>query len=143
MPSEPTGPFTASCYCGASKLSLPRPPHTVAYCHCSDCKKWTGGPVGAFAAFDRADVIDQLGASYKKIASVERWNCPTCGTPLGAAFAYLPKQIYVPVGILDQAHLFPPQSHSYARDQFPWLELSDDLPRAHTTGRDGLNAAAQ
>jgi len=141
LPSDPAGPFTARCYCGASRLTLDKPPATVAYCHCDDCRRWTGAPVAAFAAFDRAEVQDQLPDAYQAVPSVERWTCPTCHAPLAAAFDYLPQQIYVPLGIIDQADMLPPVWHSHAANALPWLRIHDDLPRSEASARDVLNRA--
>lgn len=137
----PSDGFTARCYCGASRLTLDRPPAAVAYCHCSDCRRWTGAPVAAFAAVERADVIDQLPEPFSAVPGVERWTCPTCHAPLGAAFAYLPDQIYVPLGIIDQADQLPPAMHSHAGSALPWLHIEDGLPRAEASARDSLNSA--
>ncbi|MEX0367804.1 MAG: GFA family protein [Ruegeria sp.] len=141
MPSDTGGPFTARCYCGASRLTLDKPPATVAYCHCDDCRRWTGAPVAAFAAFERTDVAAQLPASFRAVPGVERWTCPTCHAPLAAAFDYLPEQIYVPLGIIDQADQLPPVSHSHAGSALPWLHIKDNLPRADASDRAALNRA--
>ncbi|WP_299546922.1 GFA family protein [uncultured Tateyamaria sp.] len=143
MPSDPTGPITARCYCGASRLTLDKPPFTVAYCHCDDCRRWTGAPVAAFAAFDRADVIVQLRDAFRGAAGVERWTCPTCHAPLGSAFDYLPDQIYVPIGIIDQAEQLAPAMHSHAGSTLPWLHIDDDLPRSDASAREALNTVTE
>lgn len=143
MLSDTSGPITARCYCGASRLTLDKPPFTVAYCHCSDCRRWTGAPVAAFAAFERADVIAQLPEQIPGAAGVERWTCPVCHGPLAAAFDYLPDQIYVPVGIIDQVDQLAPEMHSHADSALPWLHIQDDLPRAGASARDALNTVAE
>ncbi|WP_241462551.1 GFA family protein [Tateyamaria sp. ANG-S1] len=122
---------------------MDKPPLTVAYCHCSDCRRWTGAPVAAFAAFERKDVAGQLPDPFRGAPGVERWTCPTCHAPLAAAFDYLPEQIYVPVGIIDQADRLVPKMHSHASSALPWLHIHDDLPRADASARDALNTAAQ
>ncbi|WP_083957595.1 GFA family protein [Tateyamaria omphalii] len=139
----PSDALTARCYCGASRLTLDKPPHTVAYCHCEDCRRWTGAPVAAFAAFDRSDVIEQLPTAFRGALGVERWTCPTCHAPLAAAFDYIPDQIYVPVGIMDQADTLIPELHSHAGNALPWLHIDDDLPRADASARDALKTVAE
>ncbi|MEL7125183.1 MAG: GFA family protein [Pseudomonadota bacterium] len=121
------------------------PPQTVAYCHCSDCRRWTGAPVAAFAAFDRSSLtaIPALGAPTVHTAGVERWNCAACGSPLAARFDYLPRQVYVPLGLLDQIATIAPQIHCHAESAPPWLHIADDLPRETGSARDSLNDAAQ
>ena len=36
-------PRTGSCLCGAAKFSFETPVTEAAACHCSMCRKWTGG----------------------------------------------------------------------------------------------------
>lgn len=146
MPSDPGAApvVTGRCYCGATRLSSLAPPLTVAYCHCADCRRWTGAPVGAFAAFNRADLTTEpaLGAGTSHHPAVRRWNCDHCGSPLAATFDYLPGQIYVPIGLLDQADALPPKIHCHADKGMPWLHIADDIERATGSGRDALNSVS-
>ncbi|WP_415921446.1 GFA family protein [Tateyamaria sp. SN6-1] len=116
----------------------------MAYCHCSDCRRWTGAPVAAFAAFDRAALAaaPPLGHPVSHAPGVERWNCTACGSPLAATFDYLPTQVYVPVGILDQIDAAVPEIHCHAGSAPPWLHLADGLPRDSGSARATLNDAA-
>ena len=127
------------------RLSLCTPPQTVAYCHCTDCRRWTGGALSAFAAFDRAalSAMPPLGAPVVHSAGVERWNCRACGSPLAAQFEYLPDQIYVPLGILDQIDDIAPEIHCHAESAPRWLHIADDLPRQIGSARNTLNDAAR
>jgi hypothetical protein len=58
---------------------------------------------------------------------------------MAALFDYIPGQIYVPLGVLDQADLLLPQQHCHTNEQMPWLHLEDGLPRIDTSGRNELN----
>lgn len=143
MPSEATTPneITGRCYCGAVLLRSKAPPLTVAYCHCADCRRWNGAPLPAFAAFNVADLTatpDQ-GAGISHTQGVTRWNCQSCGSPLMARFEYLPDQVYVPLGLLDQAAELPPALHCHADAAYPWLHVQDTAPRITGTARDTLN----
>ena len=142
-PAPKPNRLTGRCYCGAFSLSVALPPQTVAYCHCSDCRRWTGAPVGAFAAFDRdALAFDPpLEAPLVKTESVERWNCPHCGSPLAATFNYLPGQVYVPLGVLDQIDDVVPEVHCHADSCASWLRIDDTLPRYGHSGRTMLRRA--
>ena len=142
MPSDTAALFTARCYCGASRLTLNGAPLTVAYCHCRDCRRWTGAAAAAFAAFDRSGLDQDLGAPRIGTPGVERWNCPDCGSPLAAAFDYLPGQVYIPVGIIDQADALHPALHCHADSALPWLHIGDALPRETGSARATLNASA-
>lgn len=140
--ATPHLPLTGRCFCGAVTLAAARGPGTVAYCHCSDCCRWTGAPLPAFAAFavDDLQATPDLGRHFRVVAGVDRWVCDTCGSPIAARFDYLPGQIYVPHGLLDQADRLPPQIHCHAGSQLPWLHIEDTLERAPASGRDSLNA---
>lgn len=112
-------------------------PVTVVFCHCIDCKRWTGSPAPAFAAFEVASlqVSPALGEAVITNPGVGRWNCPNCSSPLGATFDYLPDQIYVPLGLIDQAEALPAQIHCYGEQQLPWLHIQDDAPREAKSAR--------
>lgn len=139
MPDTVTG----RCYCGAISVTAVNP-QTVTYCHCQDCRRWTGAPLPAFAAFARANVSLEPAPEAKCFAKgVNRWCCPHCGSPLAAEFDYLPDQTYVPLGILDQADALQPERHAHADRQLPWLNLDDSLPRSGGSARDVLGRDAK
>ncbi|MEM6490168.1 MAG: GFA family protein [Pseudomonadota bacterium] len=130
------------CYCGAVAVRASGTPQVVAYCHCADCRRWTGAPVAAFAAFSEGRVsIDPAPASITTPAGVERWFCGLCGSALAARFPYLPGQIYVPLGLLDTAAALAPELHAHADAALPWLRLADDLPRSVGSARAALGEA--
>lgn len=130
------------CYCGAHSISATADALTVAYCHCGDCKRWTGAAAPAFAAFDASSlVITPAIAPTTYENGVARVNCPKCGSPLQAAFPYLPSQTYVPVGVLDNLETYAPELHCHANAQVSWVHCDDGLPRADASARDTLNEA--
>ena len=129
--------ITGRCYCGGITLSALEAPQTVAYCHCTDCRRITGAPVAAFVAFGENEV--QLSPDWPPSRSftpgVTRWFCPDCGSPLAAVFDYLPGQIYLPLGLIDQAAQLPPELHAHDRYRLPWLQIHDDIPRVGGSSR--------
>lgn len=98
--------------------------------------------MAAFAAFDDGALryAPGPGSPISHNNGVERWFCDACGSPLAARFAYLPGQIYVPLGVIDQAADLPPALHSHAASQLPWLHIRDDLMRQRHSARDTLRA---
>ncbi|MEM8582147.1 MAG: GFA family protein [Pseudomonadota bacterium] len=134
--------LTGRCYCGAFSLSATEP-LTVAYCHCADCRRVSGAPVSAFAAFAPQDlrITPAPDTSVSVAPGVRRWFCSACGTHLQATYDYIPGQIYVPIGLFDQAADLAPESHSHRSAQLPWLCLNDTLPQASGSARDRLNDA--
>ncbi|MBB5514211.1 hypothetical protein FHS89_000209 [Rubricella aquisinus] len=142
MASKPhTGPLTGRCYCGAIGFEIDAAPQTAAYCHCTDCRRLTGAPVAAFAAFAAADVTYLDAATHLKMSDdVERWHCGRCGSALASWFSYLPDQIYVPLGVLDAAGSLAPTVHCHADSALPWLHIADDLPRVMGSAREVLHS---
>ena len=135
MASEP---LKARCYCGSVSFEVSDAPVAISYCHCSDCKRWTGAPLPAFAAFAREALNAALPAPVSINPGVERRNCPRCGSPLTAEFDYLPGQTYVPLGIFENADSLQPDRHAHAESVLPWLNLEDELPRHEGSARDAL-----
>ncbi len=72
---------------------------------------------------------------------VKRTFCSSCGSPLTGRYDYLPDQVYVPVGLLDQANEFPPSVHAHEGGRLKWLHIDDDLERLGTSARETLNIA--
>lgn len=140
-----TPPITGRCYCGKTRFSGSDLPFVVSYCHCSDCRRVSGAPVAAFAAFEEDTVhyTPNPGAPVSHFDGVERWFCGACGSPLGARYDYLPGQIYVPLGLIDQAADLPPSLHSHAASGLPWLHIQDQLPRNDESARDALRPGSE
>ncbi|MFK7836645.1 MAG: GFA family protein [Sulfitobacter sp.] len=118
-------------------------PLAVATCHCGDCRRVSGAPCNTFAAFLPANVVfsPALGTGVRHHAEVQRWFCHACGTPLAAAYAYLPDQLYVPVGLFDQVDALVPQSESHTASRVCWVSPRHDLPSSAGSGRDRLEQA--
>lgn len=135
--------FHARCYCGSQRLTFGGPAEVVAYCHCSDCKRWTGSPLPAYAAFAPLHVSLNAGGLQEKshATGVTRWNCPDCGSPIMATFDYTPDQVYVPLGVIEEAGALPPQLHCHAEHALHWLPADDATPRVHGSGGVTLRAA--
>ena len=96
--------------------------------------------MAAFAGFAIEDVsfLPELSASASAKPGAKRWFCPDCGSPIAATYVYLPGQVYVSLGLLDQASELTPQGHAHAANALPWLHLQDDLPRSETSARETL-----
>ncbi|WP_299929438.1 GFA family protein [uncultured Pelagimonas sp.] len=132
----PSDTLSGRCYCGKTLMHADGPPLTVAYCHCGDCRRWSGAPISAFAAMSPNTVRFTPDLHWKSsVAGVTRANCRDCGSPLAARFDYLPDQIYIPVGLFDHPDTLPPQHHSHFGSRLDWLHLTDDLPKSDASAR--------
>lgn len=128
------------CYCGHLRVSARKAPQITSYCHCTDCRRLSGAPVTAFSAFGPKDIdITPAPRAMQGCgAGVSRWMCPACGTAVAAQYAYLPDQLYVPVGLWDDAQGLKPAMHSHADSALSWLHLDDNLPRHNASARTAL-----
>jgi len=87
-------------------------------------------------AFD--DLEGLAGEGKSVVPGVRRWNCDTCGSPMAATFDYLPGQVYVPLGVVDQAEELSPEIHCHFDSALSWLHLEDGLPREGASARASL-----
>lgn len=115
-------------------------PQTVAYCHCDDCRRATGGPVAAFAAFGEGDLIFEPdeGKQVSVTPGATRTFCENCGSSLTGRYAYLADQVYVAIGVIDQADDLAPVLHAHEAERLAWLHIDDDIERFPASGRTGL-----
>jgi len=137
----PPPKITGRCYCGATRIQAAALPSAVAYCHCTDCRRVTGAPVAAFAAFDSTDVTfsPNEGREVSVNPGVTRSFCQTCGSPLAGSYDYLPGTVYIALGLLDEAEKIPPELHAHVDDKLTWLHIQDDLERHPGSARARLN----
>jgi hypothetical protein len=129
--------LTGRCYCGSITFKTTQEPQTVAYCHCDDCRRATGGPVAAFAAMDEKVVTFSPNEGRKIAANpgVERTFCSDCGSSLTGWYDYLPGQVYISLAVIDQANDLAPKIHSHESERYTWLNIDDDLERVAATAR--------
>lgn len=60
---------------------------------------------------------------------------------MSGRYDYLPGQVYIAIGLLDQADQLAPRLHAHADNCLPWLRIDDDLERCTMSARDQLNRA--
>lgn len=75
--------YAGSCFCGAVGLEVSGAPEAMGYCHCSDCRAWSAGPVNAFTLWKPQGVrvtrgAEHIGVYQKTPNSVRKW-CKSCG----------------------------------------------------------------
>ena len=71
------------CLCGAVQIEFRPHSHRVGACHCSMCRRWSGGPLFAVEADDTVHIADSTHVRvYESSAWAERAFCERCGTHL-------------------------------------------------------------
>lgn len=121
--------FRGTCFCGSVALEVAGEPMLQGYCHCDDCRHWSGSPVTCYALW-QSDAVritegaDKVG-SYSKSGQAERKHCSECG---GALMTVIPAGGLTDVyPALLTGFRFQPQAHvHYALRQF---DMPDGLPK--------------
>lgn len=119
------------CHCGAVRYEVSGAPRHAALCHCTDCRKSSGAPMVAWAAFGEEELkvtqgapktINSSGASFRSF-------CPECGTGLFFRNAqFLPGIVDVQSATLDDPEAIPPEAHIQTAERLRWMETSFNLP---------------
>lgn len=97
-----------TCLCGAVKIEIPDAPETTGACHCSMCRKWSGGVwLGLHLKAGQAKID---GAENIKTFSSSEWAersfCKNCGTNLFYRVTQegpMQGELHMSLGILDDA----------------------------------------
>lgn len=105
---------TASCLCGAVRVTATGAPDRLAVCHCMDCRKHHGAVFYAAAIFPRAAVT----VSGPTAAWKGRHFCPTCGS---SVFAETGTEIELHLDAMDAPDLFRPDYESWTLRRESWL----------------------
>ena len=135
--------ISGRCYCGVTTVHGEKPPQIVTYCHCHDCRRLSGAPVSAFAAFGENDITFEPdeGQTVEVVQGARRSFCRQCGSSTIAHYDYAPGQVFVPIGILDQADQIAPVQHAHAGRCLSWLKIDDTAERIAESSRTQLAAA--
>ncbi len=117
--------MTGGCQCGRIRYeAVLAEPHAYL-CHCSLCRRATGGPFAAFVNLPKADVgWTARPDSYRSSPIGRRGFCAACGTPL--AFDYPDSdRIDLLVGSFDDPGLLAPTHHFAIEQRLPaWSDTS-------------------
>ncbi|MBM3599332.1 MAG: GFA family protein [Alphaproteobacteria bacterium] len=129
-----------SCLCGAIGFIAAGAPNWVGICHCSTCRRATGGVLMAAAGFSRARVkfSGAPARSYRSSSEVQRKFCGMCGSSLSYENERWPDDIHLMVANFARADLLRPQFHIFAGERLPWLEIVDGLPHYRGTPSEGV-----
>jgi hypothetical protein len=119
-----------SCLCGGVRFEVTQDFETVGQCHCTNCKKISGG-VGTTSGRVRTDAVrilegDELLRSYQPDEGSAKTFCSVCGSNLfGAGWPTSPTTS-VRLSALDSPFDRKPEQHIYVRSVAAWETLPDD-----------------
>lgn len=124
-------PIRGSCLCGGVQFEVRGKPLTMAYCHCSRCRKAGGLANVTVRAEDFRWVRGrELVARYEPEPpfNLVRSFCRVCGTYLGEPETN-PKAFPISAHAFDDDPSFRPVLHEHVSGKPSWYEISDDLPQ--------------
>jgi len=126
---------TGGCLCGAIKYEMRNPLQFARNCHCSMCRKVTGGAFAtwAYVAVDNfrwTSGEEQLGR-YQSSQEVTRTFCKVCGSTM----QYVDNQTFqdafgLALGSVDGYPGCMPMRHVMVGSKAPWFEITDHLPQS-------------
>ena len=119
------------CQCGAVRYEVNGEPQHVALCHCEDCRRSSGAPMVAWAAFseDEFRVSKGEAKTYNSSDSAMRSFCPDCGTGLYYKNAeMLPGIVDIQAATLDNPDALPVQAHIQTAERIGWMATAHSLP---------------
>jgi hypothetical protein len=123
-----------SCLCGGVAFEIELPFRRANVCHCSRCRKHSGGAglVQGRVARERFRLLrgDELVRSYRPDGGKVKAFCSACGSSLFGGDWPDGPEISVRFGSLDGDPGIRPEYHTFVDSTPPWDVLPDDgLPR--------------
>ena len=124
-----TKTYHGNCFCGAVELSISGDPAGMGYCHCSDCRKWSAGPINTFTLWqpDAVTIVkgaDKVTTYHKTENSYRKW-CSECGGHIMTDHPGMQLiDVYAPI-IEDLT--FEPQLHVFYGEKM--VSVVDGLPK--------------
>ena len=118
------------CLCSAVRYRVSGDAIGTSICHCNSCRRATGAPSVAWAAFRTADFAFVTGQpiAFRSSAPVVRTFCGRCGTPLTYQHDETPDAIDVTTASLDSPERFPPTKEIWLEHKVVWEPVSEALP---------------
>jgi hypothetical protein len=123
-----------SCLCGGVRFEISGALVALRFCHCTNCKKISGG-VGTASGRARTDQITvlrggELIETYQPHDGASKSFCRTCGSNLFGGGWPQSDHSSVRLSTIEDDLEQKPEAHVFVRSVAPWETLPDDgLPR--------------
>jgi hypothetical protein len=108
---------SGGCLCGAVRFTASEAKKSFGACHCSMCRRWSGGPL---LAIDCGNSLELTGAdniaAYRSSDWADRCFCRICGSNLFYRIRESNEMI-VPLGLFDDQEQFTFVSQIFIEDK--------------------------
>jgi hypothetical protein len=128
-----------SCLCGGVEFEVTEPFKSLAHCHCTTCKRISGGPgtvngrvrTGAIRILRGAELL----RTFQPPEGTAKTFCSECGSNLFGGGWPASEQTSVRLTALERPPDPGPDAHLFVRSVAPWETLPDDGLERFETGR--------
>ena len=119
-----------SCQCGGVQFEVPETFEARTFCHCTTCKKLSGG-VGTANGRVHSDAVnilegEELLRTYQPEEGTAKTFCSVCGSNLFGGGWPESEQASVRLSAIDSPFEARPSKHTYVRSVASWETLPDD-----------------
>jgi hypothetical protein len=119
-----------SCLCGGVRFEVAEPFESVGQCHCTSCKKLSGG-TGTVSGRVRSGAIEilegqELLRTYQPAEGSAKTFCSACGSNLFGGGWPDSELASVRLSAIDSPFERKPEEHIFVRSVAPWETLPDD-----------------
>jgi hypothetical protein len=117
-----------ACLCGRIAFDV-HEPRAMGVCHCTRCRRWSGGPSATMVAVapNNFEVTkgNDLMKPYREEGFADRYFCSHCGS---SVYTDGVEVYYLGAGVLQDVKL-KPAWHIQVANKEPWDEIGDDAPQ--------------
>lgn len=125
---------TGRCLCGSVRYAVAGKLDPAGYCHCSDCRKFTGSAFSGTVpvAVENFKLLSGETKGYTQIADsgngLTRYFCTECGSPIFGSSPQHPGHVSVTAGSFDDPTGVVPTHQSWLKARVAWSQISPSLP---------------
>lgn len=104
----------------------------AGYCHCSECRRFSGSIFSAFGGIPKTNFKilagEELISHFQKSENTVLASCQKCGSSLYAD-KLKTGMLHIRLGALNEAPGLKPQAHVFTGSKVSWYEINDGLPQ--------------
>ena len=127
--------LTGECLCGSIKFSLADEFLYSFYCHCSECRRFSGSAFSVAGGIQKENLTISSGKEhvryYQKRDVSNMAFCNLCGSSLFSE-NFRKDLLHIRLGVLNEEPSLKPQAHVFVGSKVPWYQITDDLPQFET-----------
>lgn len=119
-----------SCHCGYLRYRVDQDQLSdVANCHCSICRRSTGGTFVTWATVPKESLTWEAGTPgvYPATENSQRFYCPRCGAQVALYTDLAPQTIDITVATLERVDDFPAHKEIWVKNKIKWVDLNRNL----------------